>query len=130
MKDNATLGWSFPVKVNPATGRIQTTDSNNDIKQSILILLKTYKGERFYHPSYGSNINKYMFEPASRTLIKSMKTEIARTIGRWEKRAENVSVDVYNTKESETMLIVNIKYNIKGSSGVEEFNYAMDLLEN
>ena len=130
MRNDDSVGWSFPVRVNPMTGKIETTTMQDDVKQSILILLRTFQGERLYHGSYGSNVNKFMFEPVRKSLMKNLKVEVLKTIKRWEKRAENLSIDVYNIVDNETALVINIRYTIAGTDIDQELNYALDLLEN
>ena len=130
MRNDGSVGWSFPVRVNSMTGKIETTTMQDDVKQSILILLRTFQGERLYHGSYGSNINKFMFEPIKKMLMKDLKVEVLRTVKKWEKRAENVNVDVYNVVNNETALVINIRYTIAGTAMNQELNYALDLLEN
>jgi phage baseplate assembly protein W len=130
MRNDDSVGWSFPVRVNPMTGKIETTTMQDDVKQSILILLRTFQGERLYHGAYGSNVNKFMFEPVKKSLMKNLKVEVLKTIRRWEKRAENLSIDVYNIVDNETALVINIRYTIAGTDIDQELNYALDLLEN
>ena len=68
-------GWSFPLEVDDITGKIKTTTLENDIKQSIMILLHTQKGERLGHSDYGNNLNRFMFEPLQNSLKKNIKKE-------------------------------------------------------
>ncbi|MCD6482266.1 MAG: GPW/gp25 family protein, partial [Candidatus Izimaplasma sp.] len=53
-------GWKFPIEVDSTTGRIKTVSYEDDIKESIFIILGTGKGERIMRPDFGSNINKYI----------------------------------------------------------------------
>ncbi len=128
-RDKETLGWYFPLQVNPQTGSIQTTDLKTDIRQSLLILLSTRKGERLGHKNYGCNLDRFMFEPITYSLIKEVKEEVKRAIKTWEKRVTNVEVKVLNAKEDETMLVINISYVIIDTEELDQFNHIYHLLE-
>ncbi len=130
MQENSkNFGWSFPIRINEMTGKIETTDFESDIRQSILILLNTLKGERLMHKTYGSDLNKFMFEPISYNLVKNIKDEVTKSIKRWEKRVENVSADVFHSKETETLLIIHIRYTVAKTGEKSELNYVFNLLE-
>jgi phage baseplate assembly protein W len=123
----ASWGWNFPIGVDSKTGKIKTTDLETDIKQSILILLSTIKGERLNHKEYGSRLNKFMFEPITSSLMMQIKSEIYQSIYQWENRIENLEIRVFISKNSQTALIVNIQYDIKDKSVADEINYVYDL---
>ena len=46
-------GWKFPVQIDPATGRVGMSELEQDIKESIYILLATAPGERVMRPDFG-----------------------------------------------------------------------------
>jgi phage baseplate assembly protein W len=123
----ASWGWNFPIGVDSKTGKIKMTDLETDIKQSILILLSTIKGERLKHNEYGSRLNKFMFEPITSSLMIQIKSEIYQSICQWETRIENLEIRVFSSKNSETALIVNIQYDVKDKNVADEINYVYDL---
>ncbi|MDR2908437.1 MAG: GPW/gp25 family protein, partial [Oscillospiraceae bacterium] len=55
-------GWSFPPRVDPATGRFAVCSGEEDIRQSIWIILMTRLGERQMLPNFGSSLHNYVFE--------------------------------------------------------------------
>ena len=50
-------------KKHPVTNDIVVSKDASAIKQAIVNLLLTNKGERLMNPTYGSDIRKYLFEP-------------------------------------------------------------------
>jgi phage baseplate assembly protein W len=60
------------------------------VKQAVLNLLLTNKGERVYDSEYGSNIRTYLFEPLDFGTAGTIKDEIVRTLKNYEPR---VSID-------------------------------------
>lgn len=122
------MGWAFPIGVDSKTGKIKTTNLSQDIKQSIIILLNTVRGERLMHSSYGTDLNRFVFEPISYGLIKEIKEEINSSLDYWEKRIKNIEVNVLNDVEEETQLLINISYDIKETGEREEIDFKYNLL--
>lgn len=56
------------------------------VKQAVLNILLTNKGERVYNAQYGSNVRSYLFEPLDFGTAGSIKDEIVRTLKRYEPR--------------------------------------------
>lgn len=54
-------GWKFPIQVDPTTGAIMTSSGDDDIKESIGIILGTKKGERVMRNDFGSDVFQYVF---------------------------------------------------------------------
>lgn len=125
-----TGGWNFPVRLNPKTGAIEMTENlEADIRQSILILLNTRKGERMFHQHYGTNLHQFLFEPIRYTLIKNIKEEVQKSIRQWEDRVHHVSVDIFHSEKEDTKLMIHIAYTIRETEEREEWNYLYSLLE-
>ncbi len=122
-------GWSFPLEIDETTGKIKTTTLENDIKQSILILLHTQKGERLYHSDYGNELQRFMFEPLQSNLKKDIQKEIENCIKKWEKRVSSVAVEIFESAEQYTTLIVQIQYYIEQTEQWQTWQYAFDLTE-
>lgn len=56
------------------------------VKQAVLNILLTNKGERVYDAQYGSNVRTYLFEPLDFGTAGSIRDEIVRTLKRYEPR--------------------------------------------
>ena len=119
-------GWTFPIGVDPKTGRISTNDLQTDIRQSIKILLETRKNERLGRPDYGSRIDSYMFETIDKTLMADIKYDITQLISYWESRIDALGIDI-TPDEDDGCLRVNILYRIKELDQTDEFIYEMPL---
>ena len=50
-------------KKHPVTDDVVVSKDNAAIKQSIVNLVLTNKGERLFNPDYGSDIRSFLFEP-------------------------------------------------------------------
>lgn len=58
----------------------ETLYDSDSIKQSILTLLKTQKGERLFRPNTGSDLESILWQPMSDSTANDLKTEIIATI--------------------------------------------------
>ena len=73
-------------KKHPVTNDIVVSRDESAIKQAIVNLLLTNKGERLMNPEYGSDIRRYLFEPLDYGTSALVKQNIVTTIGRFEPR--------------------------------------------
>ena len=75
---------------NKVTDDLLVKKEDAAVKQAILNLLLTQKGERIYDPEYGSDLKSHLFEPLDFGTAGSIKDSIIRTIRNYEPR---VSID-------------------------------------
>lgn len=96
MEDNTYLGsgLSFPVRVNPATGRIVMADGVQSVRESVYIILMTQKGERFTRERFGSRLLSYTFMDTSVTRMNVMAGELEQTLLAQEPRISEVEVRI------------------------------------
>ena len=63
-------------KKHPVTDDVVVSRDASAIKQAIVNLLLTNKGERLMNPGYGSNIRRYLFEPLDYGTANQIKGNI------------------------------------------------------
>jgi len=90
-------GWSFPPAFNKnsdAMGVVMVSHEQ-DINESLCILLGTSPGERVMSPAYGCGLKKVVFENFDASVATALKDTIARAILFFEPRItlENIEVD-------------------------------------
>jgi len=73
-------------KKHPVTNDVVVSRDASAIKQAIVNLLLTNKGERLMNPEYGSDIRRFLFEPLDYGTSALVKQNIVTTIGRFEPR--------------------------------------------
>ena len=73
-------------KKHPVTDDVVVSRDASAIKQAIVSLLLTNKGERLMNPKYGSDIRSYLFEPLDYGTAAQIKANIRSTIDRFEPR--------------------------------------------
>ena len=101
-------------KKHPVTNDVVVSKDASAIKQAIVSLLLTNKGERLMNPKYGSDIRSYLFEPLDYGTAAQIKGNIQSTIDRFEPRisiSELKCVPNYNDNGFD----VEMTYIIRGS---------------
>lgn len=124
-------GWSFPPTFNLQTGAVELVNDYEDIHESLNILLSTSLGERVMQPKYGCNLNDYLFEPLSSSMIGYIKDRVQTSILFYEPRIIAEKIDV--TADSSFDLIegrftISIEYTVPGTNS--RFNYVYDYYKN
>ncbi len=103
-------GWKFPIQLDEVTGKIKTVEDNENIKQSIKVILDTQKSERKIVPSFGSNVRSYMFEVVDPIFISDIKRSVQSAIETWQKHINDLNVSVKASNGSVAKVEVNIDY--------------------
>lgn len=77
----------------PITQSLSRLTNERSVVQSIKNLVRTGKGERFFQPEVGGNVNALLFDPVDSFTADAIQTLVSQTISNWEKRVDaNVSV--------------------------------------
>ena len=71
---------------NKVTDDLLVKKEDAAVKQAILNLLLTQKGERIYDREYGSDLKSHLFEPLDFGTAGSIKDNISKTIDTYEPR--------------------------------------------
>lgn len=132
-KPNSFLGtgWSFPPSFERETGTVQMVSAEDDIRQSLNILLSTSLGERAMQPKYGCNLNDYLFEPLNSSVIGYIKDLVEHAILYYEPRinADKIEVTAQDSMEIiEGRFTISIEYLIPETNS--RFNYVYDYYSN
>lgn len=80
-------------KPHPITGDLIVTKDEAAIKQSIVNLLLTNKGERFFNQNLGCSISELLFEPLDFGTAARMSAEVQNTLVFYEPRINVLSVN-------------------------------------
>jgi uncharacterized protein len=124
-------GWAFPPAFEKDSGTVAMVSDEQDIKESLNILLSTSLGERVMQPRYGCNLNDYVFEALSSSTIGFIKDRVEQAILFYEPRiiAENIEVTQSGSFDLiEGRYTISIEYTIPGTNS--RFNYVYDYYKN
>ncbi len=129
-QDKAFLGrgWGFPVKTG-ADGEIAMAEFEEDIRQSIRIILGTNPGERVMRPDFGAGLNALVFEPLNTTTMSLVQHRVELALVTWESRILVESVKVSTNPEERNLLLIEVSYRVRLTNTFYNLVYPFYLLE-
>jgi phage baseplate assembly protein W len=98
---------------NPVTNDILSINNEDAIKKSVINLVRTRVGERFFNSFLGSEIENSMFELQTPEVAYSLELNITNLLKNFEKRISLSSVLVTYPSDSNE-ITVRISYSIIG----------------
>ena len=81
-------GWGFPPEFRRSSWSVRMVSGIEDIKESLNILLSTIPGERVMLPTYGCDLQRYLFRELTPGLAAEMRDTVLTAIARWEARID------------------------------------------
>jgi phage baseplate assembly protein W len=112
-KDFLGRGWAMPVELDSRTGAVASVAYEEDIRQSIRIILETAPGERVMRPNFGCGIHELVFTAVDSTAIQLIRSTVEETLRRCEARIDVLSVEVDEAATTEGKLLVEIEYRVR-----------------
>jgi uncharacterized protein len=80
-------GLAFPVAVSPQGGLMLSHEDQN-VQQSIWLILLTDVGERLYRPEFGCRLSELAFAPLNSETLMLMRIYVQEALEQWEPRIE------------------------------------------
>ena len=106
-------GWSFPPAFEKRDHSIKMVSEDEDIRQSLHLLLSTIPGERLMHPTYGCDLHSQVFQQIGASTISTIIDLIATAILYFEPRITVDDINVNVDREKEGYIDFNIVYTIR-----------------
>ena len=101
-------------KKHPITNDIVVSKDASAIKQAIVNVLLTNKGERLMNPRYGSDIRRFLFEPLDYGTAFQIKGNIRDTLERFEPRISVIDIKC-TPNFQDNGFDVELQYSIRGT---------------
>jgi phage baseplate assembly protein W len=108
-------GLAFPLRT-AADGSIALVSADQELRESIRLILGTAYGERPMRPEFGCGIHDLVFAPANSTTAGEAAYEVRRSLERWEPRVEVDDVIVSYDEANTALMYVSITYNVQGAN--------------
>lgn len=122
-------GVSFPPRVGPDGGFVWSSGEDN-IRESIAIILKTEPGERVGVPDYGAGLARFLFEPNNAGTHARMREAMQRALARWERRIQVEDVEVIAHPNQAQTALATITYRLVATASRERISLAIALAVN
>ena len=121
-------GWAFPPSMD-ARGAVALTNEENELIQSIYIILSTGPGERVMRPDFGCRINEYIFAPANLATAAAVEQVVRSALERWEPRIILTDVTVTPSPETYGMLMIDLRFIVKATREETSLVYPFYLMQ-
>jgi len=116
-------GWSFPPEFQRLSKETKVVSGEEDILQSLLILLSTRPGERLMHPTFGCGIHEMVFESINESTITEIRDRIGRAILFFEPRITLDRIDVASEDVLDGFLRIQIAFTVRATNSRSNLVY-------
>ncbi|MDJ0861086.1 MAG: GPW/gp25 family protein [Gammaproteobacteria bacterium] len=116
------------LRISP-TGGIDMVDGEQSIRQAVLLLLSTRRGERVMRPNYGCDLHKLAFDPNDQTTAGLAIHYVRRALEQWEPRIAILSLDATQNPEDPSRLDVSLEYRMRRLARPGRLLISIDLLQ-
>ena len=105
-------GWRFPILPDLAGG-LAYVEGDENVEQSLKILLLTALGERVMRFDFGSKAPSLVFAPGSVQYLGVLETTVRDAVRDWEPRIDLEEVRAETDLADETRVTVQIGYRVE-----------------
>src|ERR1700749_4571305 len=106
-------GWSFPPAFSKVAGQqLLMVSDEEDIKESLYILMHTIPGERLMLPEYGCNLRLLVFENIDTAFNNEIKDTIFKATLRYEPRVTFNYTTIDTSGQLDGLVMIYIDYTI------------------
>jgi phage baseplate assembly protein W len=121
-KDFLGRGWAMPVQLDPRTGTVAVSEYEDDIRQSILLIVETAPGERVMRPDFGCGIHELVFEPPDAATLNRVQSVVQDALRQYEARIDVLGVAVaYQPELSDGRLAIEVEYRVRRTNQLGNF---------
>lgn len=105
-------GWRFPILPDP-TGSLGYVEGDENVEQSLRIMLLTQLGERLMRPDFGCAAPRLVFAPGSLQFLGLLETTVREAVRDWEPRIDLDAVRAEADVVEENRVTVSIAYRVR-----------------
>lgn len=125
-------GWSFPPafdRTGKGMGGVRMTVAEEDILQSLQLILSTRPGERAMRPEFGCALDRYLFEVMEQGVLTSIQAEVSDALIYHEPRIEVNRLTVSPSATEPGLLLIEIEYTVRQTNARSNAVYPFYLNE-
>ena len=110
-RDTEYSDVDFSFRVIPVTNALALKKNEEAIKQSVVNILSTNRGERPFLPYFGANIRSYLFENFDNVTASLVEEEIRSALVNYEPRVRVTNVEI-DARPDNNALNILIEFDI------------------
>lgn len=110
-KKHLGKGWRFVVDVD-RTGGVSLSQYDENIRESIHVIIGTAPGERVMRPYFGCQIHDLVFSPNNPNTAGLACHYVTEALQKWEPRIDDVQVTASAAQGEPNKLLVDVSYRV------------------
>src|SRR5262245_46435425 len=122
-KDFLGKGLRFPVSIN-LNGGVSTSQLEENVRQSLFVILGTAPGERINRPLFGCRIHDLMFAPNNAMTAARAEVYCEEAIYKFEPRIASVVSTALPNADEPNRLDIHIEHAIAGKKDKPKLAYS------
>lgn len=107
-------GWAFPPSFSDKG--VLMVSAEQDIRESLYILLSTTPGERIMQPTYGCGLKLHVFDQLNESSVAVMKDIVQKAILFFEPRVTVEQIDISDEEAMEGKVNINVIYKVRATN--------------
>jgi phage baseplate assembly protein W len=123
------VGWKFPVEFNSGSGDVAMLTGAELIRNSLDVLFVTSMGERIMQPDYGSELDQFVFENLSKSIITYMQAVVSDAILYNEPRIVVNEIEIDPQVKDGAFIEIKVDYTILSTNNRYNYVYPFYLKE-
>lgn len=116
------VGWKFPVDLDRRRG-IAMSQFEENIEESILVILGTALGERLMRPDFGCAVHDLVFAPNNSNTHGLVIYYVTEALNKWEPRIQALKVDCDVDPTALNKVDTKIEYQVIATNNVYNLVY-------
>lgn len=107
-------------------GGLRFVEGRDAVRQALLLLLTTSRGERVMRPEYGCDLERVVFMPNDETTAGLAIHYVRTAIRTWEPRVEITDIDAYPEPYGDPgALLIRLRYRLRTTGELDELTHTL-----
>jgi phage baseplate assembly protein W len=94
-------------------GEIPISSYDDHVRQSILLILETAKGERVMRPDFGAGLQSLVFSPVDAATAALVQHQVTDALTNFEPRIDVLGVEVTEDSSQRGLLQIDLQYRVR-----------------
>lgn len=114
-------GIKFPLKF--YSGRVSLSNGDKHIRESIVQIIGTAKGEYLLKPTFGSDLPRRVFDTVN--VMPLVRLDVKTAIEKFEKRVDVTSIEAQLSSAALGEVGIHIEYRLKGTQESNTLQFSL-----
>lgn len=122
-------GWSFPVSFVDGGRKLEVSSGDNNVHDSLQVLLTTEVFERVTRPYFGCGLSKFIYGDLSSGLLSHIKDKVVNAVLMFEPRITLIDVRTVIDRVDFNRLLITLEYIVRSTNARSNFVYPFYIKE-